>query len=132
MFHSSVLGDPESGWEKAGAWDQIMRASASPPPPKGAPLPCLRGSGAHFLTVPREQMEKLRPSGEGLAKVTGEAGGAGLGLLGLRRSPVQSALGPAATLLLTSFRSVFKRSLESSMRLASMKSLYLSRRVRIL
>ena len=75
-------------------------------------------------------IEALR--GEGLAKVTGEAGGTGLGLLGARRSPVQSALGPAAPPLLTSFRSVFKRSLESSMRLASMKSLYLSRTVRIL
>ena len=33
---------------------------------------------------------------EGLAEVTGEAGGTGLGLLGPQRSPVQSALRPAA------------------------------------
>lgn len=66
---------------------------------------------------------------KGLPRSQGQLAALGLGSWGL---PVQPALGPAAAPVLTSFRSVFKRSLESSMRLASMKSLYLSRTVRIL
>lgn len=69
-------------------------------------------------------MEQLRPRGEkGLSKVTEGTGGTGL-----QASQGSGALPAEGCLrLLTSFRSVFIRSLESSMRLASMKSLYLSR-----
>lgn len=70
MFHSNVLGDPGSGWEKEGAWNQGVMTSTSPPHPKGAPLPYLSGSGIHPLTAPPRidgETEALR--GEGLAEV---------------------------------------------------------------
>lgn len=128
MFHSSVLGDPGSEWEKEGC-----DGFRFPTTPQRGSAGISQGFWNPLSNCPPGtdgEIEAL--SREGFAKVTGEAGSPGLGLLGPWRSPVQPALGPAAAPVLTSFRSVFKRSLESSMRLASMKSLYLSRTVRIL
>lgn len=81
---------------------------ASPPPhhtPQGLPLLDLRDLETTLQSAHLGQMEKPRPRVEkGFSKVT-----------------------EGHLSFLTSFRSVFIRSLESSMRLASMKSLYLSR-----
>lgn len=92
MFHSSVLGDPGSEWEREGC-DGFrfpttpQRGSAGISQAFWNPLsncpPCTDG-----------EIEAL--SREGFAKVTGEAGSPGLGLLGPWRSPVQPSLGPAA------------------------------------
>lgn len=110
-----------------------MRASPcppSPPCPKEFLLPCLRESGIYPLT-PRSLvwMEKPRSGVEqGFSKATGVVGSTGLPTSWERCA--RAATPPHAwqhLSLLTSFRSVLIRSRASSMRLASMKSLYLSR-----
>lgn len=128
MFHSSVLGDPGSGGREKGHETRRDGLSHSPPSPKGVPTALSQG----VWNLPSDRSprtrEKLRPRVEkGSSKVTGNRWPWTPGLLGQWALQCNLPFAQVRLSFLTSFRSVFNRSLESSMRLASMKSLYLSR-----